>query len=87
MTKEGLVTEKDAIRSMLIETQNNLTQSTVTDKLYRRLEVGGLDQQSLLKMGGNQKAMVMAEKMVRNLKELLKDASDVKPLADIFPEV
>ena len=87
MTKEGLVTEKDAIRSMLIETQNNLTQSTVTDKLYRRLEVGGLDQQSMLKMGGNQKAMVMAEKMVRNLKELLKDASDVKPLADIFPEV
>jgi hypothetical protein len=82
----GLISEKDAVRSMLIETQNNLTQAELTDKLYQRLMVGGLDNQAKLKMGANQQAVKMATSMVRNLKEIYKDASEEQPLADLFPK-
>jgi hypothetical protein len=85
MTKQGIITEKDAIRSMLIEAQNQLTQAIVTDRLYKRRELRGLDQNSKLKMGANQEAIRQATKMVEDLKEFYKDASEVNPLADLFP--
>lgn len=87
MTKEGILTEKDAIRSMLIETQNQLTQMLVTDRLLKRQDLRGMDQKLKLRMGANQEAIRQATKMVEDLREFYETASEKSPLADIFPQV
>lgn len=87
MTKEGILTDKDVIRSMLIETQNTLTKSLITERLFQRANIKNqLDDGALKRMGANQEAIRQTTKLVSDLKEFLKSAKDENPLADIFPQ-
>ena len=81
----GIITEKDAIRSMLIETQNNLTQAKITERLFARQNIKNqMDEAALKRMGANQEIIKRTTSMVADLREFYKEAKDENPLADII---
>jgi len=81
----GVITEKDAIRSMLIETSNNLVQAKITERLFARQNIKNqLDGAALKRMGANQEVIKRTQSMIKDLTEFLKEASDENPLAGII---
>ena len=81
----GIITEKDAIRSMLIETSNNLVQAKITERLFARQNIKNqLDGAALKRMGANQEVIKRTQSMIKDLTEFLKEASDENPLAGII---
>lgn len=81
----NLITEKEMIKILLTEAQNNLTKCQLMDRLFKRIQAEKwFSQEDALKMGANQKAIRRLEKTIADLVEFYPEASVIPPLADIF---
>jgi hypothetical protein len=80
--------EKAVVEGMLVETVAQVMKMKITDRLFRRAQIrGNLDADGLKRMSQNQQSLRMAETTIKDLQEILSEAKDDDPLAEIFPQV
>lgn len=85
------ISEKNALITMIVEAQNEITQCKITDRVYQRMNLNpafktvplpnGQKVPLEMIMGANQKKIAQLEDTVKQYFDFLKDASDEIPLA------
>lgn len=88
MENFGLVSEKDAIISLIVKTNNEMRVNEVFNRVYLRKDFkNDLNEQMKLMMGANQEKIKLAKETIADLLDMLKDASDDKPLAKTIKDI
>lgn len=88
MENFGLVSEKDAIISLIVKTNNEMRVNEVFNRVYLRKDFkNDLNEQMKLMMGANQEKIKLAKETITDLLDMLKDASDEKPLAKTIKDI
>lgn len=88
MENFGLVSEKDAIISLIVKTNNEMRVNEVFNRVYLRKDFkNDLNEQMKLMMGANQEKIKLAKETIADLLDMLKDANDDKPLAKTIKDI
>ncbi len=75
------ISEKEALRNMIVEEQDKVTTLKIVEKIYNRQNLTGKGSETTLKLLGEAQSAIKAGKYrILDLIEMWKDASDDTPL-------
>lgn len=84
----GLISEKDAIISLIVKANNEMRVNEVLNRIFLRKDFkNDLNDNLKLMMGANQEKIKQGKETIVDLLDMLKDASSDKPLAKTIDDI